>query len=665
MADRFNFSDVFISYSRKDNEFAKKLTDHLERDRHEVWVDWQEIPESAQWWSEITAGIEATNVFVFIISPDSVHSEICHKEIQHAIDNNKRFVPILYRAVDLDSYGENLHPAISSHNWLFFTEASDFEATYSKLKDTLKRDLNHTRSHTRLLVRAKEWEEHQHSTSYLLIGDDARNAEIWLLASEGKTPVPTQHQREYIQASIKHGIHLREEALAQQERELALQKRATSRLRILVAGLIISLIVFGGLFGLTLHTQRQLDSERASNAFEQGSNFLMNAQYGEARVAFDTYVELRPDDAQGHLFLAQALLRSLEYDEASVRADDAIRLDPENGEAYFIRGQIKLAQDSFTEAIEDFSRVIDFDPENIDAYYQRGLVYRHLLIQLTNQDDDEMNYQQALADFSRVIELDAEHVDAYVQLGNLENSRHRYEEAITYFDSAINIAPDRASAYGGRSIALLNMESVDEASADFNRFVSLQPDTHFQSLPVDLEQTIAFSYFGNTRIAVEWGQRWGYDSVYQGLHGGIDFHIGRGEDVSVQAGVEGIYVRTRSFAQTLTVYIQVDEYLVLYQGLEDVPEFTVGELITPETFLGKIVSSSFNPHLHLETRYQNENMLVNPLYFIPPILIGDILASFPNFEEQFYVDDTWNQWRDPFNQPVLIAGGPVIGPRAE
>jgi len=124
----------------------------LDRD---VWVDWEDIPSTADWWDEIKAAIEAADVFAFIISPDSVRSEICHNEIQHAIDNNKRFIPILYREIsDIDA--PYVHSAIRSHNWIPFSDESLYESGLKKLLDSLSTEPEYVRRHTRLLVRAKE-----------------------------------------------------------------------------------------------------------------------------------------------------------------------------------------------------------------------------------------------------------------------------------------------------------------------------------------------------------------------------------------------------------------------------------------------------------------------------------------------------------------------------
>ena len=101
-------SDVFISYPRRDIDFVRHLFDQLTTHDREAWADWQDIPPTADWLAEIYRGIEAADSFLFIISPDSVVSEICTLEIEHAIQHNKWLVPVvLHDVVDDRVHSEN------------------------------------------------------------------------------------------------------------------------------------------------------------------------------------------------------------------------------------------------------------------------------------------------------------------------------------------------------------------------------------------------------------------------------------------------------------------------------------------------------------------------------------------------------------------------------
>src|SRR5690348_2020145 len=92
-------ADVFISYSRTDKDFVRRLHDGLAKHNRDTWVDWEDIPLTAEWLKEIHAGIDAAENFVFVISPESVASAVCREELGHALASNKRLIPIFYRAV--------------------------------------------------------------------------------------------------------------------------------------------------------------------------------------------------------------------------------------------------------------------------------------------------------------------------------------------------------------------------------------------------------------------------------------------------------------------------------------------------------------------------------------------------------------------------------------
>ncbi len=199
MADAFNMSDVFISYAREDKSFVQQLDAALRGKGRQCWVDWEDIPLSADWLQEVKAGIESAETFIFIISPDSLRSGPCSQEVIHAVEHGKRIVPILRRSPE-DQDMQRMHPKLSAHNWVFFDKDEQFEKGFEDLNTALDTDLAHVRQHTRLLVRAREWEDAGSNPSLLLRGDDLRAAEDWLILSdlEKKEPAPSERQRQYI-----------------------------------------------------------------------------------------------------------------------------------------------------------------------------------------------------------------------------------------------------------------------------------------------------------------------------------------------------------------------------------------------------------------------------------------------------------------------------------
>lgn len=205
-------ASLMISYSRKDTAFVKQLYHGLVAagfppGKESIWVDWEGIPLSADWMAEITKGIQSANAFIFVISPDSVASEVCQREIEIAVASNKRFIPILYREPGRDA---KLHEKISSHNWIFIHDEKELEKNLPALVSAINTDLDWLAQHTRLYNRATEWADKGRNDSYLVRGNDLQDAEAFISeGAAGKDPSPTPLHVEYVKAAQKYAANVR------------------------------------------------------------------------------------------------------------------------------------------------------------------------------------------------------------------------------------------------------------------------------------------------------------------------------------------------------------------------------------------------------------------------------------------------------------------------
>ncbi len=185
---------VFVSYSRKDIDFAKRLTEELKKNNLEFWVDWEGIPPTVDFMKKIEKGIEESDIFLFLVSPDSNKSKVCGEEIAHAVKNGKRLIPLIVR----DVKSEETPQALSHLNWIFFRKQDNFEESFQKLLLGINTDFDWVDVHSRLLVRAIEWEQANKDSSFLLRGKDLHDAETQLAINTSKDPHPTDLHREYI-----------------------------------------------------------------------------------------------------------------------------------------------------------------------------------------------------------------------------------------------------------------------------------------------------------------------------------------------------------------------------------------------------------------------------------------------------------------------------------
>ena len=191
-------ADVFVSYSRRDADFVQRMVSSLEERGKSVWIDTQGIADTEVFPQALRSAIEGSDAFLFVITPDSVASDLCEQEVTYARSLEKRIVPALRAPVPDPAIPEE----IRHRNWIPFTEAEDVDASLDRVVRALDTDLAACKEHTRWLVKALEWDAEDRDRSFLLWGSELKAAESWLAGTSPEAePAPTTVQSEYVLAS--------------------------------------------------------------------------------------------------------------------------------------------------------------------------------------------------------------------------------------------------------------------------------------------------------------------------------------------------------------------------------------------------------------------------------------------------------------------------------
>jgi WD40 repeat protein len=268
--------EVFVSYSRADSDFARKLNEALQIQGKTTWFDQESIASGSDFQQEIYRGIENSDNFVFIISPKSVNSPYCADEVEYAQKLNKRFVTILHREIS----PQELHPALASVQWIDFKKHDgDFYANFSELVRTLDTDREHVKSHTKWSQRALEWEQKDKSSDLLLRGSEFLIAQNWLQEAEQqkKNPAAAPLQKEYILKS-QEAI---EAAIAREKRQALILK---SLLGLVSAGFLVAIGV--SVFAFIQWKRADIAQEAQVNSVSRFSLTL-----SETEQKFDALIE--------------------------------------------------------------------------------------------------------------------------------------------------------------------------------------------------------------------------------------------------------------------------------------------------------------------------------------------------------------------------------------
>jgi tetratricopeptide (TPR) repeat protein len=123
------------------------------------------------------------------------------------------------------------------------------------------------------------------------------------------------------------------------------------------------------------------------------------------------------------------------------------------------------ARGNLQEAVLHYGDLLSLQPSNLEAHLGRG----RSLVELGD-------YAAAMSDFQRAEDIAPHSPDPIVEMGNLFFARKEYRKSITYYDQAVEMAPDHAMAWCRRGICHHYRKNHSQAFKDLQKAVSLDPD---------------------------------------------------------------------------------------------------------------------------------------------------------------------------------------------
>lgn len=311
---------VFISYSREDDDFAKNLAAGLESyGTFRVLLDQKSIEAGENWRARLGALIGDADTVIFILSPRSARSDVCHWEATEAQRLSKRLLP-----VQADVLGESEpHAALAALQYVRFDPETDgrprlFADGLTKVKRALDANVPWYREHTRLLKLAQSWVQSGGARQTLLVGKDVARAQAWLDERPSQAPPPSELHRNFIAESASADAHRRnEEGLATLSRRLSRNRLAVGILLLLFAG---SAVAAGLAFlnyrngetavhaALLKDLEAKGEAQRAALVAERDSQVAaMNEKFNQLREAARRDMRAMAADAAARVVKSRAL----------------------------------------------------------------------------------------------------------------------------------------------------------------------------------------------------------------------------------------------------------------------------------------------------------------------------------------------------------------------
>lgn len=289
---------IFISYAREDSGFIERLAGALRERGLECWVDQKNIPPSAEWSTEVQHAMSEADALVFVISPASLQSQECRRELDYASLHHKRIIPVVVE----EPREQRVPDTLATLQWLFVQDASNVAGIAEAIHTAISTDLERLRLHARLLVRAQDWVTKGRDSGVLLRGKDLREAADWLETIGNRSPQPTTLQTELILRS---------------------QRTRTRTQAILLSSLMVAIVALSALSVLAWRGTRLAEQRlalangrylvgTARNALrsEPDDSLLLAA---EAVAIVDSLGARESEDARGALWEVLARHRRIRY----------------------------------------------------------------------------------------------------------------------------------------------------------------------------------------------------------------------------------------------------------------------------------------------------------------------------------------------------------------
>ena len=122
---------LFISYSRRQTPFVDRLVDKLGDSGYPYWLDYQCMVAAKPWKKQILDGIQEADVFLLVVSSDSLKSKNVEPEWKYAVELSKPVVLLIFEAIPLPVELQN-------YKWV------DFRVHYKKSFQQLENLLDQT-----------------------------------------------------------------------------------------------------------------------------------------------------------------------------------------------------------------------------------------------------------------------------------------------------------------------------------------------------------------------------------------------------------------------------------------------------------------------------------------------------------------------------------------
>lgn len=214
----------------------------------------------------------------------------------------------------------------------------------------------------------------------------------------------------------------------------------------------------------------RLDSMNDDYSLHLADYYFKSIKIQDAIQVLQKFLERKPLSLKSLTRIGKYFSYLKDYKKAKEYIDKALTINPQYADAHFVKGVILTETNQPKQAINAFMEVVQYNPEDVEAYMMLGLLYHELNDSIAlqyyrtaarmNPKDpqayyniaffyqENKNYAKAIENYNFILRnLNKKYANAYFNQGYIYMMYIKdYGKAMTYFDSVLQIEPQRVEA---------------------------------------------------------------------------------------------------------------------------------------------------------------------------------------------------------------------------
>ena len=466
--------DVFVSYSRQDNDKVMELTAKLRSAGVRMWMDVRNIDGAAMWGEEIVNALAKSKVLLLLVSKSSVASQNVVKEVLLASERKGHILPIDLEPTEIPS---SLKYALAGIQHIEYFRG-DHDAHMSAILRSLERvgvNLAIPQPVPTPAPQAEAQDAGAQSSASEASEALKKSGALAVLPFDNISP---DEKADYFSDGLTEELIARLSLVKEIElvsRWASMQfKDAKKDIKAVGRELGARYIVGGGV-------RKFQDSVRIT---VQLVDVVTNRQ-----IWGDTYKGKLDDIFEIQEQVAKQIVEALKLKLSFSEKLSLTKRQTDNVQAYdlYLRGQdylYRLTKRSVEYAIQLFEKAIELDPRYAAAYAACSGAYGQMYQYFSRRDD----FREKAQEFSfKALMYDSNLPEAYAAMGLSYFIWGKFDEAAASGRKAIELDPDNFIAYWTLGRIHFTTGKFTEALELFQRVVDLKPGFYVAHL--DLKQT--------------------------------------------------------------------------------------------------------------------------------------------------------------------------------